>query len=75
MNWRTGRKIELNVYNGDKLIFQCHSRRDAKRVVRLLNWGERWIDVLRLLEQVVLSDPGEFPKLKDDVAEFLRSVK
>jgi hypothetical protein len=30
---------------------------------------------LRLLERVVLTDPGEFPRLKDDVAEFLRSVQ
>ena len=44
--WRTGRKIELNVYNGDKPMFQCHSRRDAKRTVRLLNWGERWVEVI-----------------------------
>jgi hypothetical protein len=74
VNWRTGRKIELNVYKGDKPMFQCHSRRDAKRAVRLLNWGERWLDALRLLERVVLTSSSD-AELKNDIAEFLRSVK
>lgn len=38
--WRVGGKIPLNVYEGDKPMFQCHTPEDAERIVRLLN-GER----------------------------------
>jgi len=35
--WRVGRKVPLNVYEGNKPMFQCHTPEDAARVVFLLN--------------------------------------
>lgn len=39
MKWRVGGKVPLNVYEGDKPMFQCHTPEDAARVVDLLNAG------------------------------------
>jgi hypothetical protein len=39
-NWRVGGKVPLNVYEGDRPMFQCHTPEDAARVVELLNWPE-----------------------------------
>lgn len=35
--WRVGRKVALNVYEGDRPAFQCHTPEEAARVVGLLN--------------------------------------
>lgn len=35
--WRVGGRVPLNVYEGDKPMFQCHTPEDAARVVALLN--------------------------------------
>jgi hypothetical protein len=35
--WRVGGKVPLNVYEGDRPMFQCHTPEDAARIVGLLN--------------------------------------
>lgn len=35
--WRVGSKIQLNVYEGDRPVCQCHSEEDAKRIVAACN--------------------------------------
>jgi hypothetical protein len=37
--WRVGSKVRLNVYEGNKPMFQCHTPEDAARVVDMLNIG------------------------------------
>jgi len=39
-NWRVGGKVPLNVYEGDRPTFQCHTPEDAARIVELLNGAE-----------------------------------
>lgn len=36
MKWRVGGKVPLNVYEGDRPMFQCHTPEDAERIVSLL---------------------------------------
>ncbi len=36
-SWRIGGKVPLNVYEGDRPMFQCHTPEDASRVVSILN--------------------------------------
>lgn len=36
-DWRVGGKVPLNVYEGDKPMFQCHTPEEAARVAALLN--------------------------------------
>lgn len=40
-NWRTGRKVPLNVYEGDRPVCQCHNEEDAARIVAGMNLAER----------------------------------
>lgn len=35
--WRVGGKVPLNVYEGDRPMFQCHTPEDAARIVAALN--------------------------------------
>lgn len=37
VSWRVGRKVWLNVYEGDRPVCQCHTPEDAARIVGLLN--------------------------------------
>jgi hypothetical protein len=46
--WRVGRKVALNVYEGDRPVCQCHDPEDAKRIVTAMN---RWIHRQRLTER------------------------
>lgn len=48
--WRTGNKVKLNVYEGDRPAFQCHTPEEAARIVALLNDGaaaRRLVDAAR----------------------------
>ena len=36
-NWRVGRQIPLNVYDGDRPVCQCHDLIDAADIVRAMN--------------------------------------
>lgn len=40
MIWRVGGTVTLNVYENNKIMFQCHTPEDAARVVALLNRTE-----------------------------------
>jgi hypothetical protein len=35
--WRVGRKVKLNVYEGDRSVCQCHSEEDAEAIVARMN--------------------------------------
>jgi hypothetical protein len=35
--WRTGKKVNRNVYEGNRPVCQCHTARDAKRIVDAMN--------------------------------------
>ena len=37
MSWRVGRKVPLNVYDGDRPVCQCHNPEDAARIVAAVN--------------------------------------
>ncbi len=49
MKWRTGRTVPLNVYEGDRPMFQCHTPEAAARVVGLLNDAQR---LRRIVERI-----------------------
>lgn len=34
--WRVGTKVQLNVYEGDRPVCQCHNAEDAKRIVEAM---------------------------------------
>lgn len=35
--WRVGKKIPMNVYEGDRPVCQCHNEMDAARIVTAMN--------------------------------------
>lgn len=35
--WRVGSKVPLNVYEGDRPVCQCHTPKDAQRIVDAMN--------------------------------------
>ena len=35
--WRLGKKVRINVYEGDRPVCQCHNERDAARIVEAMN--------------------------------------
>lgn len=37
MTWRTGSKVPINVYDGDRPVCQCQTASDAKLIVRAVN--------------------------------------
>lgn len=37
MTWRVGRKVPINVYEGDRPVCQCHNADDAYRIVDAMN--------------------------------------
>lgn len=39
--FRTGRKIVLNVYDGNRPLVQAHTAREAEMIVELMNIGDR----------------------------------
>lgn len=45
--WRTGARVPLNVYAGDRPICQCHNEEDARRIVEAVNWYEDLLADLR----------------------------
>lgn len=36
--WRVGRKVPLNIYEGNRPVCQCHTADDAKRIVAAMNF-------------------------------------
>lgn len=34
--WRVGRKVPLNIYDGDRPVCQCHDAADAARIVEAM---------------------------------------
>lgn len=42
--WRVGKKVPLNVYEGDRPVCPCHSAEDAARIVEAVN-ADRWLPI------------------------------
>jgi hypothetical protein len=40
MTWRVGRKVPINIYEGDRAVCQCHTPEDAYRIVKAMNASE-----------------------------------
>lgn len=36
--WRTGTKVPINVYDGNRPVCQCHTATDARRIVKAVNY-------------------------------------
>lgn len=49
--WRVGGKVPLNVYQGDRPMFQCHTPEDAAMVVAKLNSHDAQAQRIAELEQ------------------------
>lgn len=49
--WRVGRKVLINIYEGDRPVCQCHTVDDARRIVDAMNleYGRRITDALEFL--------------------------
>jgi hypothetical protein len=54
--WRVGGKVPLNVYEGDRPMFQCHTPEDASRVVELLNKGGELAELERTLRHLTIEN-------------------
>lgn len=42
MTWRVGKKVSINVYEGNRPVCQCHNPEDARGIVAAMNrteWG------------------------------------
>ena len=37
MTWRVGRKVPINVYDGDRPVCQCQTAEDAELIVMAVN--------------------------------------
>lgn len=37
LKWRVGSKVDLNVYEGQRPVFQAHNRVDSKRIANCMN--------------------------------------
>ena len=37
MSWRVGSRVDLNVYDGDRPVCQCHNAEDAANIVAAMN--------------------------------------
>lgn len=57
--WRIGRKVPINIYDGDRPVCQCHTVEDAKRIVRGVNGDER----MRAAVKPFLAMLRTFPKM------------
>ena len=70
MKWRVGGKVPLNVYEGERPMFQCHTPEDAARIVRLLNGPER-------MEVAYIDHPVGHPRIVRvmDVGELPQGTK
>jgi len=47
-NWRVGRKIPLNVYEGARPVCQCHDTEDAAKIVAAVNVHSNALDRAKL---------------------------
>ncbi len=64
MSWRVGSKVPLNVYENDRIMFQCHTPGDAVRVIAILNsagkLAEALIKAKHTLENWERERPGDY---------------
>lgn len=64
-NWRTGRKVPLNVYEGNRAVCQCHTPEDAARIVV----------AMKALENTALLMAEEPVEPSAETAETLRNIQ
>jgi hypothetical protein len=60
--WRTGNKVPINVYDGDRPVCQCQTAMDAKLIVRAVN-------NLLLDDSVVDAEYPEVEPVEDDAED------
>lgn len=46
-SWRQGRKVPINVYEGERAVCQCHTAEDAQRIVTAVNQQDLSVLVVR----------------------------
>jgi hypothetical protein len=59
MSWRHGRKIHLNVYDGDRPVCQCHTVEDAAQIILSVNAADA---IAQIWQTMRLSYPPGFPQ-------------
>jgi hypothetical protein len=64
MKWRVGRRVRLNVYDGDRPVCQCHTEAEARIIVDAVNaWSSANGKTARLVrhgEEPADADYGAF---------------
>jgi len=74
--FRQGRRVPLNVYEGDEPCFQAHSPEDAARFVHLLNLGQQTFD--RALAAERPQPAGEYvpaPVPEDELVDLMGELE
>jgi hypothetical protein len=60
--WRGGKKVPINVYDGDRLVCQCQTAADASRIVKAMNRMEQ--NTVQAQTDIAEGDSGQTPKQK-----------
>lgn len=55
--WRVGRKVPINVYEGDRPVCQCQTAADARLIVTAVN------DLIRWRESSTSGSPTRTPEV------------
>jgi hypothetical protein len=63
--WRTGTKVKLNVYDGDRPVCQCHSQVDAERIIRAINSAPELLEALKLARKCIASAESRIKTIID----------
>lgn len=73
--WRVGRKVPINVYDGDRPVCQCQTAIDAREIVRAVNGVERLQEALLNAEDQIEELIGENPRVLEAEVERLRAAQ
>jgi hypothetical protein len=55
VTWRVGKRVPINVYDGDRPVCQCHTVADAKLIVTAVNALKDTVDALH---EAAFGKPG-----------------
>lgn len=62
--WRVGKKVPINVYDGDRPVCQCQTAQDAKQIVQAMNTFTQYLTH-------TCGTPVETAVLQHDVAIYV----
>jgi hypothetical protein len=51
--WRTGSKVKVNVYDGDRVVCQCQTAEYAALIVKAVNFLQEHQDMLATREKEI----------------------